>query len=86
MPPGRTWSSAWQRNSYGCGSQLVVGRVIDRVKSKEEKAGNDLYLTIDATLQKAAYNIIEQELAGILLAKIQTRWTLTGHRWKTVVT
>lgn len=48
-----------------------VGRVIDRVKSKEEKAGNDLYLTIDANLQKAAYNIIEQELAGILLAKIQ---------------
>lgn len=48
-----------------------VGRVIDRVKSKEEKAGNDLYLTIDANLQKAAYHIIEQELAGILLAKIQ---------------
>ena len=48
-----------------------VGRVIDREKTKEEKAGNDLYLTIDADLQKAAYHIIEQELAGILLSKIQ---------------
>lgn len=28
-------------------------------------------LTIDANLQKAAYNILEQELAGVLLAKIQ---------------
>lgn len=29
-----------------------------------------MYLTIDADLQKAAYNILEQELAGILLAKM----------------
>ena len=48
-----------------------VGRVIETVKGKDPKAGNDVYLTIDADLQKAAYNIIEQELAGILLAKIQ---------------
>lgn len=57
-----------------------VGRVIDREKTKEEKAGNDLYLTIDADLQKAAYHIIEQELAGILLSKIQN--TLDFDRTK----
>ncbi len=41
------------------------------VKGKDPKAGNDVYLSIDANLQKAAYHILEQELAGILLAKIQ---------------
>lgn len=48
-----------------------VGRVIDRVEESEAEAGNDLYLTIDANLQKAAYDLLEEKLAGILLAKIQ---------------
>ena len=48
-----------------------VGKVIETINEKEPKAGNDVYLTIDANLQKAAYHIIEQELAGILLTKIQ---------------
>ena len=48
-----------------------VGKVIETVKGKDPEAGNDVHLTIDANLQKAAYHIIEQELAGILLAKIQ---------------
>lgn len=48
-----------------------VGKVIESVKGADPEAGNDVYLTIDADLQKAAYNILEQELAGILLSKIQ---------------
>ena len=48
-----------------------VGKVIESTQETEPKAGNDLYLSIDANLQKAAYNILEQELAGILLSKIQ---------------
>lgn len=48
-----------------------VGKVIEMVQSTEPEAGQDLYLSIDSNLQKAAYNIIEQELAGILLSKIQ---------------
>lgn len=48
-----------------------VGKVIETVRGKDPEAGNDLHLTIDADLQKAAYHILEQELAGILLAKIQ---------------
>lgn len=47
-----------------------VGKVIESVSVKEASAGNDVYLTIDAELQKAAYDILEQELAGILLAKM----------------
>lgn len=48
-----------------------VGKILEVVQGKEAKPGNDLYLTIDADLQVAAYNILEQELAGILLSKIQ---------------
>lgn len=36
----------------------------------EPKAGNDVYLTIDSKLQKTCYNIIEKELATVLLSKI----------------
>lgn len=47
-----------------------VGKVIESTSVKESSAGNDLYLTIDADLQKAAYDMLEQKLAGILLAKM----------------
>ncbi len=48
-----------------------VGKVIEVVKGAESKAGNDLYLSIDSELQKAAYDLLEEKLAGILLAKMQ---------------
>lgn len=47
-----------------------MGKVIDTTDRIEPLAGNDLYLTIDADLQKATYDILEQKLAGILVAKI----------------
>lgn len=47
-----------------------VGKVIESAYVKEPSAGNDLYLTIDADLQKVAYDLLEQELAGILLSKM----------------
>ncbi len=39
-----------------------VGKVIETVQVTDPQAGNDVYLTIDADLQKAAYDILEQEL------------------------
>ena len=57
-----------------------VGKVIETIKGKDPEAGNNVYLSIDADVQKAAYNIIEQELAGILLSKIQN--TLDFDRTK----
>lgn len=47
-----------------------TGKILEVTKSKEAGAGNNVYLSIDANLQKAAYNILEQKLAGILYSKI----------------
>lgn len=55
-----------------------VGKVIETVQGKQPKAGDDVYLTLDADLQVAAYNILEQELAGILLYNLRN--TLTYDR------
>ena len=55
-----------------------VGKVIETVQGKKAHAGNDVYLTLDADLQVAAYNILEQELAGILLYNLRN--TLTYDR------
>ena len=46
------------------------GSIIDVVNSQEAKSGNDLYLSIDSDLQKACYEILEREIAGLLVAKI----------------
>ena len=49
----------------------TVGKVIDTVSYKEQGAGNDVYLTIDKDLQARTYQIIEEKLAGIILAKLR---------------
>ena len=36
-----------------------LGKVIKTVKTTKASAGNNVYLTIDADLQKYAYNILE---------------------------
>nr|WP_330384744.1 penicillin-binding transpeptidase domain-containing protein [Bariatricus massiliensis] len=48
-----------------------VGKVIETTKGTEAQAGNDLQLTIDAELQKTAYDLLEEKLAGIVLANLQ---------------
>lgn len=47
-----------------------MGKVIESENRIEPTAGNNLYLNIDADLQIAVYNILEQKLAGILVTKI----------------
>ena len=47
-----------------------LGKVTDTVSTISPKAGNDVYLTIDKNLQIAAYNLIEEKLAGIVLSKL----------------
>lgn len=47
-----------------------TGNILEITEENESGAGNDVYLSLDANLQKAAYNILEQKLAGILYSKI----------------
>lgn len=53
--------------------------VVRSVESETEaQAGDDVYLTLDRDLQVAAYNLLEQHLAGILVDKIvNSDWTYT---------
>ena len=48
-----------------------LGKVVDVIKRKEPTAGNDVYLSIDADLTKAVYDLLEQEIAGIVYSKIE---------------
>ncbi|MCC8017862.1 MAG: peptidoglycan glycosyltransferase, partial [Lachnospiraceae bacterium] len=41
-----------------------VGKILEVKDSTEASAGNDVYLSIDAELQIAVYDLLEQELAG----------------------
>ena len=47
-----------------------MGKIIESISHVDPQAGNDVYLSIDADLQKAVYNMLEQKLAGILVSKI----------------
>ena len=47
-----------------------LGKVVDVIAKKEPGAGNDVYLSIDAELQKAVYQLLEQQIAGIVYSKI----------------
>lgn len=57
------------------GQQVVyvdtVGRIQEVVSSTDPIAGCDLYLSIDAELQKNAYLLLEQEIAGIVYSNIK---------------
>ena len=64
-------------NSYLSGKKghesLYVDSMGNIIKKKDyvaAESGNDVYLSIDADLQKAAYILLEQEIAGILYSKI----------------
>ncbi|HJA93881.1 MAG TPA: penicillin-binding protein [Candidatus Eisenbergiella merdipullorum] len=48
-----------------------LGREIESEGRIEPVAGGNVYLTLDADLQEAVYNILEESIAGILLDKIR---------------
>jgi len=56
------------------------GRIIEQVEATQTRAGDDIYLTLDSNLQIAAYKILEEKLAGIILAKLTNvlSWDRTG--------
>lgn len=48
-----------------------VGRISEVISHTDSVAGDDLYLSIDADLQKAAYLCLQQEIAGIVYSNIK---------------
>ena len=48
-----------------------LGRISKIISSTDSVAGNDLYLSIDADLQKAAYYSLQNEIAGIVYSNIK---------------
>lgn len=48
-----------------------VGRISEVISNVDAVTGCDLYLSIDAELQVAVYQLLEQELAGILYSNIK---------------
>ncbi len=47
-----------------------VGKILETSEHVDPIAGDDVYLSIDAELQRSIYNLMEQKLAGILVSKI----------------
>ena len=47
------------------------GKMTELISRKDPASGNDLYLSVDADLQKATYDLLEQEIAGIVYSNIQ---------------
>ncbi len=48
-----------------------LGKVVETIETKQPTAGNNVYLSIDVELQKAVYDLLEQEIAGIVYSKIE---------------
>lgn len=59
-----------------------VGKVIERVRKTNAGAGNNLYLSIDKDLQIATYKILEEKLAGIILANMKNVMNFEKIRYK----
>lgn len=49
-----------------------TGSILDTSDVTEAVAGNDVYLTIDAELTMEIYDLLEEKIAGILLAKLSS--------------
>lgn len=48
----------------------ILGKELDTIEYVEPTAGNNVYLSIDSDLQKACYDLLEEEIAGILYSKL----------------
>lgn len=48
-----------------------VGREVSTLKETDNKAGNDVYLTIDADLQVQAYNALEKQLSAAIVQRLK---------------
>lgn len=56
-----------------------MGKELETIERTEPIAGNDVYLSIDMDLQEAVYDLLEQEIAGIVYSKIINAKTYEAH-------
>lgn len=47
-----------------------LGKIVETTNTVEPTSGNNVYLSIRKDLQEAVYNLLEQEIAGIVYSKI----------------
>lgn len=52
-----------------------MGKAIEVIEREEPTAGGDVYLSIDSELQIAVYNLLEQEIAGIVYSNIDNAYS-----------
>lgn len=52
-----------------------LGKAVEIIQREEPTAGNDVYLSIDAKLQVASYDLLEQEIAGIVYSNIENPYS-----------
>jgi penicillin-binding protein 2 len=52
------------------------GKIIKKTDHKNAKTGDDIYLSIDKDLQENTYNLLEKELAGILVSHLTNSKTV----------
>lgn len=48
-----------------------LGKAVEMIEHEDPTAGNNIYLSIDRDLQIAAYDLLEQEIAGIVYSNIE---------------
>lgn len=52
-----------------------MGKVLEVIEREEPVTGGDVYLSIDSELQIAIYNLLEQEIAGIVYSNIDNPYS-----------
>ena len=62
-----------------------LGKVLEVTSDTPSIAGNDIYLTIDTDLQKYCYDMLEKEIASILMSKIHNiAYAAEGNKEKII--
>ncbi len=69
--------SAFESDLRGTDGEQIVeanntGRIVRVLDSTDPKAGNNVYTTIDANLQKKTYDIIEKTLTEVIINKLNS--------------
>lgn len=52
-----------------------MGKAVEVIEREEPTAGNDVFLSVDSDLQIAVYNLLEQEIAGIVYSNIDNPYS-----------